>query len=645
MSVVEAGAEPVRPTAPRAARPTLGQGVPVQLVGNSRGDLALLARDDDFVLTVRTRRGPNGDWSTPHVLARGAASLVMDEAGVVTVVRNVPDGLWAETMRDGVWDAGGLIAPATSISAPSLEVNEDGVVVVAVRSAADVSVQVVRRLPGQDWGEPRTYTRTMPGVPTGGATRAPKVTVDPGGAVTITWPVSGTGTYTSREWLRMATPFGTSSEPEVVDLTDPLDGVGAVDTAVTETGEVVVLWEQEHDGVSTVRSLSRDATGLLTAPRVVATESAALDVIALGAHANHEEPAITWTEEQEVDGGPSVVRSLASRRTEDGWSDGQVVARAEGSDPASTLGASVLSPRGAGGYLAVWLERGAVQSRELWVGGATTWGPTRETLRSDSTWSTSLAGWRVYQAPDRVDGDVVWSMENIEGDLYPTFDYLYHARLDRTPPVATITSPTTVRMARQRPMAVAWGGTDASGIASYDVLLRSATADGAFGPARNWQTRTTSTRATVAGTRGTTYCFAVRATDGSGNVGPVSAERCDAVPLDDRDLRRRGRWESTRDRAAYGNGLSASTRRGATLSVPVLARRLALTVRRCRTCGKIAVTVGDRRLGTIDLAGRAGLVTHVLLAAGQSEARGTLEIRVLTRGRLVQVDAVGASRA
>jgi hypothetical protein len=70
-----------------------------------------------------------------------------------------------------------------------------------------------------------------------------------------------------------------------------------------------------------------------------------------------------------------------------------------------------------------------------------------------------------------------------------------------------------------------------------------------------WAATTARSRALTLA-RGHEYCFSVRARDRAGNLSAWSAERCTAVPLDDRDLARTtGGWTSSTASTAFAGTL------------------------------------------------------------------------------------------
>lgn len=640
-------ADPARPP----ERTMLGQGVPLDLATNRRGDLVLATqRDDDESHDVVVRVRPvGGAWGTPRLIGTSSSVRVaIDDTGRATVVYAAATGTWAIEGTTGSWSEPVLLTDARSIYAPALAVNAAGAAVVAVWETSGGAVHLVRRPAAGSWEPPVVVQGQAQGVPQAGID-------DLGRSVTV-WPIRGEGDASWSSRLRSVSSGtdGTFAEPQ--DLTEWADRVAYLRTAVSGDGDLVATWTEETAGIETVKALVRERDGT-TVRDVLGTAASGATSSSVRAHAGQRDLALTW----EAGTAPGLFDQRVARRYDAGrWSDPVVVAQS-GSGWGSPHGLVGLHPRDGGGFSAVWYgstgSGPAVLARELWQGDLVA-GAGRELVRADSSWSNGvIEQYRYVRSPARHEGDVVWAMRNVEGGVYPPSNHVYHQAVDRaappaptvdrTAPVAQMLRPTSVRLARTQRMDVAWTGSDAangptSGVASYDVLVRSARHDGAIGRSQAWHSQVRFDRATLDAVRGTTYCFSVRATDGAGNVGPLSAERCDAAPLDDRDLRRSAGWRTRSDSAAYRGSASVATRRGATMTVPVRTTRVVLTARTCRDCGRVAVSVGSRRIAFVDLRGRDRLVTRVLRAPGP-QLRGSLRIRVVTHGRPVWIDALGVA--
>ena len=166
--------------------------------------------------------------------------------------------------------------------------------------------------------------------------------------------------------------------------------------------------------------------------------------------------------------------------------------------------------------------------------------------------------------------------------------------VDLTPPVAVVTAPTAA-FTVGKSLTVSYSGTDVggAGVAAYDVRYRLAAWNGGFGkwnqPAA-WQAITRSS-VPMSVSPGRTYCFSVRAQDAAGNVQPTwSDARCTTVPVDDRALAATRTWTRMKSRPAYRGTLSRAVVPGARLRlVRARADQLALVVRTCPSCGRLAI--------------------------------------------------------
>jgi hypothetical protein len=166
---------------------------------------------------------------------------------------------------------------------------------------------------------------------------------------------------------------------------------------------------------------------------------------------------------------------------------------------------------------------------------------------------------------------------------------------DPAPPVVRIVAPTH-RFRLDTALRFAYTADDpGSGVAGYDVRYRQARWNGSFGdylrPAA-WQT-TSATAVRLTGTPGHDYCFAVRAHDGAGNVSSWTADRCVAVPLDDRALAARTTgWTRAGTAAAYLGTVTRTWVRGARLRLAQAhATGIALVVATCPTCGRVGIVL------------------------------------------------------
>jgi hypothetical protein len=160
-----------------------------------------------------------------------------------------------------------------------------------------------------------------------------------------------------------------------------------------------------------------------------------------------------------------------------------------------------------------------------------------------------------------------------------------------------------------------------------------------------WRSATTETSATLTGSTGRTYCFSARSRAGT-RVGSWTAETCTAVPLDDRSLSRTSAWTATTGSAYYRATAVRASRSGASLTrTKVVAKRIALVVSTCSTCGSVKVYWNGNYKKTISL--KSATTRHKVLvgALSFSEVKtGTLKLVVSTSSKRVTVDGVAISR-
>jgi hypothetical protein len=220
---------------------------------------------------------------------------------------------------------------------------------------------------------------------------------------------------------------------------------------------------------------------------------------------------------------------------------------------------------------------------------------------------------------------------------------------DNIAPVPHVTAPTAA-WTRASSTNVKWSAVDSggAGVESYDVRYREASYNGGFGsysyPAA-WQA-TTETSATLALSRGTTYCFSTRARDHNLNLSGWSAQRCTAVPLDDRSLKASTGWTRGRGTAFYVHTILSSTHLGAKLSrTSVHARHLVLVVTKCPGCGSVAVYAGSKKLRTVNLAATSTR-NRVVVSVPTSALSGvTISIKIVSTRKPVKIDGLGVSAA
>ena len=219
---------------------------------------------------------------------------------------------------------------------------------------------------------------------------------------------------------------------------------------------------------------------------------------------------------------------------------------------------------------------------------------------------------------------------------------------DVTVPVASVTAP-TVPLSLGNPIVVTWTGSDAggSGLSSFDVRIAKA-APGAGFSAWSYPTGLQLTKAkttSLPGYAGYTSCVQVRAHDGAGNVSAWSAQRCTALPVDDRSLAASAGWSRITGSPFFAKTATSTTRLGATLVSPTLqSTRLALVATKCRTCGVVGVYVGPTLIAKVNLAATVTSYRNVINLPRFSLRTTKVTVKVLTSGKTVQIDGLSTSR-
>ena len=213
------------------------------------------------------------------------------------------------------------------------------------------------------------------------------------------------------------------------------------------------------------------------------------------------------------------------------------------------------------------------------------------------------------------------------------------------PPKAAVVPLAAFRAATS--IGVSWGARPGSDdVTSYDVRYRRAKWSGGFGSRVTWLAGTTATSGTYSGVAGYTYCFSSRAHDALGSVSGWTGETCTATPLDDRKLTRSGRWTAGTSGSYYKSTYLRSSTKGARVyRTSVVAKRLAIVVRTCPTCGKVRVYWGSTLLKTVNTYSATTRNKVVIPVSTFSSARtGRVTVKVYSSGKRVYVDGIVIGR-
>ena len=184
-----------------------------------------------------------------------------------------------------------------------------------------------------------------------------------------------------------------------------------------------------------------------------------------------------------------------------------------------------------------------------------------------------------------------------------------------------------------------------------NVRCRSATSTNAvFAPYAWWLKATTARSATFVGVKGVTYCFSAMA---EGQIG--ERVRVERRALHRGSARRTAPmvastgWSRIASGATgyYQNSYSASSTAGSTLTSSNLrGRRLGLLVTKSPTAGTIQILWNGTVLGRVSLTTSTTIKKSLVrVAPFTSVQTGTLQVKVVSSGKRVEIDGVGVSRS
>jgi hypothetical protein len=217
---------------------------------------------------------------------------------------------------------------------------------------------------------------------------------------------------------------------------------------------------------------------------------------------------------------------------------------------------------------------------------------------------------------------------------------------DTVAPKGALTAPTQVNV-NKGVAAFSWSGTDASGIAGYEVRSSTSTpyaAAKAYAVPAGLPSTTTARSLTLRPALGQTVCLRVRSLDRSG-LWSAYTTRCVSRPLDDRSLRASAGWTRTSLASALQRTVTGASRANATLSTTSTAtvRRISVLGVSCSACGSVRVYVGDRYVGAASFRG-ANAVRQVNLPVLAAPLRGVVSLRTTSRSA-VKIDGLLLSQS
>jgi len=220
-------------------------------------------------------------------------------------------------------------------------------------------------------------------------------------------------------------------------------------------------------------------------------------------------------------------------------------------------------------------------------------------------------GWRLYERSAANCAKLGWSRQRIQAYYYaPRINFVWNGNAPPKKPHDTeapeLRRP-DVTPGRHQPadgginLKVHWDGSDASGIRSYEVEKQ--VGSGAWHRVKLSSRHQTAISVTA--DSGKAYRFRVRASDKAGNQSNwVTGTRISPqlVQSDAASLSRG--WEDSKDKAAIGGGLSATTGSGATARLHFHGSTVGVVASRGPHSGKMRVLIDGHPDRTIDLSAR-----------------------------------------
>jgi hypothetical protein len=220
---------------------------------------------------------------------------------------------------------------------------------------------------------------------------------------------------------------------------------------------------------------------------------------------------------------------------------------------------------------------------------------------------------------------------------------------DTVAPKVRITAPAN-GFRRSDSITVRWSASDSGGsrLASVQVRYRTGSYRRAFSgwvQPSAWRALTRSSVRLGGLVAGREYCFSSRAVDRWGNHSAWSPGACTTVGLDDKALKAGPGWKRLAAGKYWKGSLLRATAKGARLRLgSVQVERVGIVATRCRGCGQVAISIGSKRMGTLDLgAGATGNQRSIMLPRFALRT-GRLTIAVLSTGKPVQIDGIYVSR-
>ncbi len=463
---------------------------------------------------------------------------------------------------DGSWPAPTAVGSvATPVTYPRLAVDASGTVTAAWAQGSDAgndwAIRSATRPEGGAWGAVDTLHTDS----TATALYVDDLVVDGAGAATAVWRAYfGSSVYELWTGFRPAGgAWGEASHLTPGDSHTDIDSSAPVSIATDAAGNAALAWVHRLNGSENIKAMTRDAGQPWGAPAFIAENPGGMT----GDFEDYNRPTVA---------------------VEDGE-----MALAYGRSDGSGFESLMVTTRSGG------------QSWAAPVSRAGTLHALPDTIRVavDALGNiTALINVRVQAASQT---HAIQSVSYV--------DKVIVVDPDTTPPVATVTGPTTLIQVKPT-FVVTWEATDdESGVASGDLRFqRAPTGANYYLDPTEWETEITDRTLTWTATinaDGTT-CFEARARDVAGNVGDWSAQRCIVRPFPATswaDSLRTGVWSNkTGITGAFNNQYVQSSLPGSTLKSPnATFKRLGIVVTKCPSCGKVEVKVGSTSYGVYNL--------------------------------------------
>ncbi len=250
-----------------------------------------------------------------------------------------------------------------------------------------------------------------------------------------------------------------------------------------------------------------------------------------------------------------------------------------------------------------------------------------------------------YTATGLTEGRNVFSVEAYtdDGRGWASTEKDYYFWVDLTRPTVTLRPVPLFTLTTTLPLQAT--GTDDHAVDHYrfGVTARrnSGTDASTAGPVSTSYTDADGTLSLTA-TPGTSYRVIGKAVDWAANDS-AAAGAITAAPLDNLDLTASSAWTLVKGGNYTHKLVSRTTAEGATLTGSFHGNTLGVVVTTCATCGRLGVYSNGTLVETIDLLTSATHYRHVTtVSLGTNPVQTKVTLRVLSSGRTVEVDGLGA---